>query len=233
MTRRANDNYSTDIGLARWAVRHAAGLAILPKLPDRSLILEPCCGDNAPFATAGAELGFIPYGYDVRDVRPKLWDEAGMGCGQFEVYDVNYERLHSFKHDPDYEGGPFDIIATNPPFSFGEETVRKSLRMLAPNGCAAFLVKMSFLSTQERSKLYLQRPPAEVWVLRARPSFTGDGSTDIAQEYAIIFWVGESLDAAMRGAGIVATRLHWLDNAPLMSKASDRKKRVRIEKGEG
>ncbi len=232
MTRRANDNYPTDIGLARWIVRHAAGLAILPKLPDRSLILEPCCGDTAPFAQSGKELGFIPYGYDVREVRPPLWEIGGLGCGQFEVYDVNYERLHPFKHDHDYEGGPFDIIATNPPFTFGENVVRKSLRMLAPNGCAAFIAKMAFLSTQERSKLFVQRPPAEVWILRARPSFSGDGKTDVAQEYAVTFWLGEALDAAMRSAGVTATRLHWLDNAPLMSKASERKKRVRIEKGE-
>ncbi|MEN6368300.1 MAG: hypothetical protein ABFD77_01205, partial [Thermotogota bacterium] len=198
MTRKANDNYPTDIGLARWIVRHAAGLAILPKLPDRVLMLEPCCGDTAPFATAGGELGFIPYGYDVRDVRPQLWDEGGLGCGQFDVYDVNYERLHSFKHDDDYDGGPFNIIATNPPFTLGEAVVRKSLRMLAPNGCAAFLTKVAFLSTFERSKLFVQRPPAEVWLLRSRPSFTGDGKTDIAQEYAVSFWYGAELAGAMK-----------------------------------
>lgn len=220
--RRANDNYSTDPGLARWAVRHAVGMAIVNREPPS--ILEPCCGDTAPFATAGHELGFIPCGYDVRDVSPPLWGIGGCGGGQFKQHDVNYEGLPGFHDD-----GAFDVIATNPPFSFGEEVIRKSLRMLSPTGCAAFLVKLAFLSTQERSKLFVSRPPAEVWILRARPSFSGDGRTDVAQEYAFVFWHGAQLDAMVQGAR-GGTKLAWLDNAALMTRPGKRGKRVRVEK---
>jgi hypothetical protein len=226
------DNYSTDPGLARWAVRHAMNMAVMPD-EERGRIVEPCCGDLSPFAAAGAELHLIPYGFDVREIKPPLWSIAGTGCGQFHIHDSNCERVHPFVVDDDFRGGGFDIVATNPPFSIGERVIRRSLQMVKPNGCAVFLVKMSFLSTQERSKLFVSRPPAEVWILRARPSFTGDGNTDVAQEYAFVFWQGAGTDALMKAIGQRQTRLYWLDNSTMMAKPNrdGRGQRVAIEKG--
>jgi hypothetical protein len=227
MTRREHDNYSTDPGLARWAVKHAMNMAVLPDGPLEGKIVEPCCGDAAPFAAAGKEFGLVPYGFDIRDVRPLIWNEGGVGMGQFKVHDANVTRVHPFVADQDFDGGGFDIVATNPPFSIGEDVVRKSLAMLKPQGCAVFLVKMAFLSTQERSKLFVSRPPAEVWILRARPSFTGDGNTDVAQEYAFVFWQGAGTDSLMKAIGQRVTRLFWLDNSTMMGK---RAKRVTVAK---
>lgn len=113
----------------------------------------------------------------------------------------------------------------------GEQVIRWSLEHLAPTGCAVFLTKMAFLSTQKRSQLFVDRPPAEVWVLRARPSFTGDGHTDVAQEYAFTFFLGERVSQMMSHTGRGATHLHWLDNSRMMTKPT--RQRVRIEKEEG
>lgn len=229
MTRRAFDNYSTDPGLASWAVKRAASIAVLPDggvgEDDQPTILEPCCGNDAPFASVGAAMGMMPFGYDIRRVIPDLWEIAGPGMGMMCWECVS----ESFPRQDGVRSG-YDIIATNPPFNIGEEIIRRSLALLNPCGCAAFLTKMAFLSTQKRSQLFVERPPLEVWILRARPSFTGDGATDIAQEYAFTFWVGKELERFLQLAdGVVHTQLYWLDNAPLMEKGGKRK-RVRIEK---
>lgn len=229
MTRRAFDNYATDPGLAQWAVKRAVEIAILPGRgnvltnPERPPnILEPCCGDTAPFASAGKEFGLVPYGYDIRDVRPPIWSEPHEGNGRVWV-----SGSESFpRQDGVLEG--YDIIATNPPFNSGEEVVRRSLELLNPCGCAVFLTKMAFLSTQKRSQLFVDHPPLEVWILRARPSFTGDGGTDVGQEYCFTFWEGSMISRFERKAADPSTTLHWLDNAKMMGKS----KRVRIEKEE-
>jgi len=217
MTRRAFDNYSTDPGLARWAIRNAMRLASIPR-PSEATILEPCCGDKAPFATAGRELGLAGCGYDIREVAPPV--DSGVLYASTSV-----ERFR----DELWSGQPFDIIATNPPFNIGESVIRESLEMLAPHGCAGFLTKMAFLSTQKRSELFVVRPPCEVWILRARPSFTGDGGTDVAQEYAFTFWYGSGTDAQLQAFGTRKTHLYWLDNGRLMTSGS--RKRVRVQKG--
>jgi len=221
MARKEYDNYITDIGLARWAVRHAMELCHSDPNGEKT-ILEPCCGDTAPFATAGREYGLVPYGFDIRAVNPELWtgvpDDEKMKGICVDNFDIEV-----FPHTP-FPSVAYDIVATNPPFVSGERVVRISLDFLKPGGIAVFLTKMAFMSTQSRTRLFLERPPAEVWILRARPSFTGDGATDVAQEYAFIFWYGTLLDQMNRRFG-GRTTLHWLDNSKMMER-----KKVRVAK---
>ncbi len=215
MTRRIHDNYSTPPTIARWAVRHAANMAVLPE--QGGSIIEPCCGDESPFATAGNELGLLPTGFDVRDVNPEVFRQHGSLITDCSI-DTYLEEQGEYSEK-------YDIVATNPPFSIGERIVRESLRLLKPHGCAVFLVKMAFLGTQKRSELFVERPPAEVWIMRARPSFTGDGKSDLAQEYCFVFWYGPAADGMMKALNQRQTRLYWLDNSKMMDK-----KRVRIQK---
>jgi len=218
MARKEHDNYGTHLGLARWAVKHAMQMALLPQAPDKGNMLEPCCGDDAPFARAAAEFGMNPFGFDVRDVDPPVWrDYEGPGycMPNHDIKEVKRQDL-------------FDVIATNPPFIIGEQVVRRSLDMLAPHGVAVFLTKVAFLGTQERSKLFMERPPAQVWILRARPSFTGDGQTNIAQEYAFTFWNGHGTDDVLHSMGFRQTHLHWLNSGYIMG--NKKKKRVRVAK---
>lgn len=222
MARRDHDNYSTDIGLARWAVRHAYEMAFTKKTMK---MLEPCCGDDAPFATAARERGATPFGFDIRDVSPELWHDTGNG----DVDGVCEPNIDLEKFSEEHRLEKYDIIATNPPFKSGQQVISESLSLLAPNGVAAFLIKVAFLGTQKRSKMFIDSPPAEVHILTARPSFTGDGGTDIAQEYCFAFWYGDNIDRILQAKGLRTTRLYWLDNLALMTKNG--KKRVRIEKG--
>lgn len=81
----------------------------------------------------------------------------------------------------------FDLIIGNPPFSLAEEHVRICSSMLAPDGRLVFLLRLAFLETRKRAKLWRECQPAKVTVLRERPSFTSDGKTDSCA-YAVFEW---------------------------------------------
>lgn len=80
-----------------------------------------------------------------------------------------------------------DLIIGNPPYKYAEEFVRLSLPMLEPGGKMVFLLRLAFLESQRRLKLWHDYKPQSVTVCANRPSFTGDGNTD-ATAYAIFIW---------------------------------------------
>lgn len=94
----------------------------------------------------------------------------------------------------DWEGEA-DFVVGNPPFSEAETHVRHALRC-APN--VAFLLRLGFLASQERSAFWLEHKPAAVYVLTERPSFTGGGSD--SADYCFVVWC--------RGAK--RTEMRWL-----------------------
>jgi hypothetical protein len=86
-----------------------------------------------------------------------------------------------------------DLLATdiaadwylgNPPYKHAEQHIRHGLQR-ARVGCA-FLLRLAFLESQRRYPFWQAHPPARVWVLSRRPSFTG-GKTDSCA-YAWIEW---------------------------------------------
>lgn len=200
----ANDNYETTTEIAWWAVNHCLGISerYCGKPTTRLAMLEPGCGDVAPFARSAASLGINSFACDLREV-PRYSDVTVIPGTDFVCMP---ERA-----DPVIYGQKYDVIATNPPFVIGEEFIIRSLDLLAPRGVAAFLMKMSFLASQGRAKFFLERPPAEVHILSKRPSFA-HGKTD-AQEYAVMFWNGEEVDAKIRKKYGRISRLYWEINA--------------------
>jgi len=83
---------------------------------------------------------------------------------------------------------PFELIIGNPPYSLAEEHVRLCLGLLAPGGQLTFLLRLAFLESQSRRKLWKEHPPAQVDVFHSRPSFTSNGKTDSAA-YAVFTWI--------------------------------------------
>ena len=83
--------------------------------------------------------------------------------------------------------GKFDLIVTNPPFSIAEDFLRKSIKECDDKGCVAYLLRINFLGSQKRKKLWQEiGTPNKFIVLSKRPSFTGKG-TD-STEYAWFIW---------------------------------------------
>ena len=226
--RRDKDDYPTPAPLAKWAVDRAWELKT-PMLsrPHNLFVLEPGCGDRAPFARAAALRGEDPaaVGSNVTSIDIRARGELPSDAEPVEDYarehGINNLAVHrgvdflDVKRVVDLVGEAvyirgFDVIATNPPYNLAEDFIRHALAMLHPTGVAVFLLRLSFMSTQGRIPLFRDRPPAEVHVLHKRPSFV-NGKTDNS-EYGFFLWTGETLDAVRRSEGRQHARLFWIDN---------------------
>ena len=95
-----------------------------------------------------------------------------------------------------------DLIVGNPPYRLAQEFVEVSLRLIAPGGLMAFLLRLNFLAGRRRRSFWRKHKPGHVVVLVERPSFTSDGNSD-ATEYALFVW-GD------RFAHFVHPHIDWL-----------------------
>jgi hypothetical protein len=80
-------------------------------------------------------------------------------------------------------------VITNPPYSQAEEFIRHS-QATWPCADLVFLLRLGFLASAARLKLWEAIGTPDVWVLPNRPSFTGHG-TDSA-DYAWYHWPSEA-----------------------------------------
>lgn len=150
-------------------------------------ILEPSVGQGAflkPLRTAYPLAEIV--GVDLRALAFRL----------AAVLDVTIE-LGDFL-DPEYLEH-HDLVIGNPPYEHALEFCRKAL-VLAPT--VVFLLRLGFLAAIKRHVFWTTSPPARVYVLSRRPSFTSDGNTD-QTDYCVVCW----------RAGIKETTLHWLSPA--------------------
>ena len=77
------------------------------------------------------------------------------------------------------------LIAGNPPYKLAEEFMLKSLEILAPYGYCMFLLRLAFLASQRRYKLWTEQVSLQhIGVLSRRPGYTGNGASDPKTEYA-------------------------------------------------
>ena len=194
--RREKDFYQTPEPIAKWTVDRCAELLVIE--PKDCKFFEPGCGQFAPFMKRATELGMNVRGSDIRDLgntnNPYIIDKV-----DFLSDDVYYKLPTKF-----------DIIATNPPFNIAMPFWNKCMELVSGHGIVAMVIKQAMLGGKQRSTIWESRPPVEVHIIYPRPSFTGDGSTDIGQEYCIAFWYGEKLDKAYKHR-IGGTSLHWLN----------------------
>jgi len=201
-----SDNYKTPLEIAKWTVDRCMEISekYCGKSATKLRMLEPGCGDAQPFSRYAASQGISSFGVDIREV-----DINGAG-------NVTVLKGESFLDMPG-EGTAilysqkYDIIATNPPFIYGIEFVNRAMDLLSPRGVAAFLLKLSFMSSQSRLEFFEQRPPSEVHILSKRPSFA-HGRTDRGQEYGIFVWNGEEVDKKIRAKRGRLTRVFWQRN---------------------
>lgn len=226
-----NDNYETPQYLADWAINYAISIIGAPiggkHKGDGLCLLEPGCGANAPFAMAGRRNGCKVLAIEDRDV-----DFSGILHYYKPHFSTRLVKCVDFL-DPEVmkneSTNNFDIIATNPPFSKAEEFIWRSLELLDHWGVMIFLLKLPFLASQKRRKLFSDRPPQEVWVFQRRPSFSYDGHTDMT-EYGFYVWFGKSRVEFIQKYGGNNTVLKWLDNKEVERKHTQEKTGTLIEK---
>jgi len=177
--RREHDNYPTPAHIAKWVVEKCFKL-VAPS--TTYFFLEPGCGDRAPFAKVASELSDRPLLIDIMDLRPVVSNEIYYNMVGSEIDYLNEQQ--DWRSDK-YK---YDVIATNPPFKVALQFWKRSMQLLNHGGVLGLVVKLSFLASKKRAETWRSNPPAEVHVFYPRPSFSGDGGTDIAQEYCAAFW---------------------------------------------
>lgn len=220
-----SDRYDTPFNIARWSVDHCLQLSekYCGKPTSKLKMLEPGCGDNAPFSRYAASLGMEAHAVDSRKVAKRETVTV--------LDETNFLAMPSAETKLLYSG-KYDVIATNPPFIYGIEFIQRSLDMLSERGVALFLMKMAFLGTQGRREFFDERPPAEIHVLSQRPSFAYGGKTDKGQEYCLLVWNGEAVDKKIRKKYGRISRMYWHDNkewpTPLLPDGEG--ERIQVEK---
>lgn len=170
--RRALDAYYTPPALAR------ACLATLAADIAGARVLEPSCGGGA-FVAAARSLGpATVLGYDINADAPglALCDEAVAG---------------DFLELPER---CVDVVVGNPPYRGAEDHIERAIGMAPVVG---MLVRMMLLASQKRAGFWDTNPPAEVWVIRERPSFTGRGMD--ACDYMWCVWRADHVGPPVMG----------------------------------
>jgi hypothetical protein len=97
----------------------------------------------------------------------------------------------------------FDLLPTNPPFTYANAFIKKSVKLLTPTGLCMFLMRVGVAGGLERMAMWQEEVNLiEVCMVSPRPGFTYDGETD-ASEYAFFIFNGEQPCSQ-------ETRLTWL-----------------------
>lgn len=194
--RRDKDFYQTPEPIAKWTVDRC--IEFLGTNLEKYKFFEPGCGQFAPFMKRAIELNMDAMGVDIRDLGivdiPNITDKIDF------ITDTSFMKYNT----------KWDIIATNPPFNIAIPFWKRCMELVSDWGILAMVIKQAMLGGIQRSTIWESRPPAEVHIIYPRPSFTNDGSTDIGQEYCVVFWYGEKLNN-VHNHRIGGTSLHWLN----------------------
>lgn len=130
-------------------------------------VIEPACGE----------------GHMARAI-----EECGYRVVASDVIDRGYGSVIDFLAS---DATPYDIV-TNPPYRLQSEFVEHAMGVLRPGGKLALFLKIQFLESAKRRRLFERYPPARIHVFskRARTAKNGDfGNTGSALTcYAWFVW---------------------------------------------
>ncbi len=165
--RRENDNYQTP----EWAVNALLENHRLPFPIGR--VLEPCAGSGAiieAFVDRWRGSGVIPYRFTAVEADPKAEEELRFsGASKLCIADF-------LTWEPDEE---YSLIITNPPYSLAQQILERALEIARRQTKPAeviMLLRLGFLQAQERHEFWQKNPVNHLYILSARPSFTGGGT---------------------------------------------------------
>lgn len=155
----------------------AAGVEVAKHfIESPARILEPGCGETAPFARKAAE----------------VWPDATILVNEYRDLPLPFPgSVGSFMDVQVKE--TFDLIIGNPPFRLMSQFVAKGLDLLAPNGFMIYLARLNWLCGLSRHEFFKrsENRPLEINVISPRPSFclnkNGQKGSD-GTDYAFYVW---------------------------------------------
>lgn len=152
---------------------------------EKYQVLEPAVGDGAIVTAirrvrsdilfSGQDIRLTPFMREEGHRRPMLKQPIERGLIQAP-------------------GVQFDAAITNPPFSLAERLLIELSNARVPE--VALLLRLNFLGTVDRQKLFLDLGYPNVYILPDRPSFFSKGAKKGKQdsaEYAWFHWTGGEL----------------------------------------
>ena len=148
------------------AAKHLMKLVVL-----NSHIWEPACGE-----------GHLS----------KILESAGHNVYSTDLIDRGYGKggMDFLSIDNQYWGG--DIV-TNPPFKYAKEFIEKALQITVDGAKICMFLKLQFMEGKARKQLFVNNPPANIFVSSSRMLCAKNGdfkNTDgSAVAYAWYVWV--------------------------------------------
>lgn len=113
-------------------------------------------------------------GVMVRALRAQ-WPDAEVDAFDVEPQGDGIEQRMVFLDDTPKK---YDLIFTNPPFSWMQGYASWGLEKLDSGGALVLLGPVAFWESETRYEFNRRRPPHHTYVLKHRVSFTEDGKTD-------------------------------------------------------
>jgi hypothetical protein len=171
------DRYYTPLALAIAGFGHLQ--ATRPDFMESvTSLLEPGSG---PGTFCSASYGFVPNLKD-RPVGVEMVPPENLYPGQRLVKRNFLDWKTKLR---------FDLIPTNPPFTYANRFIKQSVKLLTPNGMCMFLMRVGVAGGLERMAMWQEEINLiEVCMVAPRPGFTYDGETD-ASEYAFFLFDGK------------------------------------------
>lgn len=177
LEREKNDFYATPPvaveGLLKMLSAHGIG-------DPRCLVYEPCCG-KGHIANILAERNFKVI---ASDLVPREWDPApGVTRIDRPVDFFKVGKTGDGLVPPDYVIPAGASILTNPPYGMSNDCVRHALDIVDDGAYVMMSLKIQFLETIDRYKLFMDNPPLWVFVCSERMQCAMNGDFEKESQY--------------------------------------------------
>lgn len=153
-----------------YATEPIAGKLLLEVEPDLNNIWECACGE-----------GHLAKVFDKAGKLGKATDLINRGYGSAENFLLNTEPYHN------------GDIVTNPPYKYAQEFVEHALNKIDEDRKVCMFLKVLFLETQSRRKLFDKEPPKTIYVSSSRINCAKNGDfktyNSSAIAYAWFVWI--------------------------------------------
>ncbi len=153
-----------------YATEPIAGKLLLEVEPDLNNIWECACGE-----------GHLAKVFDEAGKLGKATDLINRGYGSVEEFLLNTEPYHN------------GDIVTNPPYKYAQEFVEHALNKIDEGRKVCMFLKVLFLETQSRRKLFDKEPPKTIYVSSSRINCAKNGDfktyNSSAIAYAWFVWI--------------------------------------------
>lgn len=184
--REESDHYPTELDLVKQALKNWV-LAMQERPVDSILDIGAGSGrwgQQARLLTNAQKL----VGVDIRELhQPEAFTH--WITEDFLNWSKPFARNQESLNQEHWDGQPFDLIVSNPPYKFAGEILETIFErgMLNKHGSIVMLLRLAFQASISRyESLWYDHPPVKVGVCSRRPSFY-DRSTN-GTDYGVFYW---------------------------------------------